>query len=124
MIAAARPAGLPLFAGIASMPLADDLAGRALQLTAVLRELRGSVHLVAIVAVGLDNAVAHAIRRPDDVATFGYESPPEITEADIAKLAEADALTDQLLVGPYGTLSGSEGRALVDGTTAIAAALA
>ena len=123
VIEAALPAAMPLFAGIASMPLADDHAARALQLTAVLRELRGSVHLVAVISVGLADAVAHAIRRPDDVATFGYDEPPVVTDADRAKLAEADQLTNQLLVGPYGVLDGAEGQAIVDGVTAIQAAL-
>lgn len=122
--AAARPAALPLFAATASAPLADDLPGRALQLTAVLRELRGSVHLVAITSVGLDNAVAHAIRRPDDVATFGYEAAPEISEVERAKLAEADALTNTLLEEPYGVLDEAESAAIVDGAAAIAAAFA
>ncbi len=124
VVAAARPAGLPLFAGIASMELDDDIAGRALQLTAVLRELRGSVHLVAVTAVGLDDHVAHAIRRPDDVATFGYPEPPTITQEDRAKLAQADALTDRLLIGPYGVLAAAESEALVSGAEAIAAAVA
>lgn len=122
VVAAARPAALPLFAAAASAPLVDDLPGRALQLTAVLRELRGSVHLVAITAVDLDNAVAHAIRRPDDVATFGYETAPEINETDRAKLAEADGLTNRLLESAYGVLDDAEATALVDGAAAIAAA--
>lgn len=124
VIAAARPAALPLFAAAAAAPLAEDLPGRALQLTAVLRELRGSVHLVAVTAVGLDDAVAHAIRRPDDVATFGYEAAPEISEAERAKLAEADALTNKLLEDPYSALDAAESAAIVDGANAIAAALA
>ena len=124
VIGAVRMAGLPLFAGIASMPLAEDLPGRAMQLTAVLRELRGSVHLVAIVSVGLDNAIAHAIRRPDDVAMFGYEDTPAVTEEHRALLAQADELTNRLLAEPYGALDGSEGQALVDGAKAIAGAVA
>jgi Helix-turn-helix family len=124
VVVAARPAGLPLFAGISSMPLADDLPGRALQLTAVLRELRGSVHLVAIVAAGLDNAVAHAIRRPDDVATFGHEAAPGITDADRALLAEADEATNRMMCEHYGVLDAAESQAIVDGATAIASAVA
>lgn len=124
VVAAARPAGLPLFAGISTMPLADDLPARALQLTAVLRELRGSIHLVAIVAADLDNAVAHAIRRPDDVATFGYEEAPAISESDRAKLAQADEATNHMLAHPYGVLDAAEGQAIADGATAVAAALA
>lgn len=123
VVAAARPAALPLFAGIAAAPLPDDLPGRAIQLTAVLRELRGSVHLMAIASVGLDNAVAHAIRRPDDVQSFGYEAAPEITDEARQKLAEADELTDRLLAEPYGVLDAEAGRALVDGAVAISQAL-
>ncbi len=119
VIAAARPAALPLFAGIAAAPVPEDVPARALHLTAVMRELRGSVHLVSIAAVDLDNAVAHAIRRPDDVATFGYEQAPEVTDAHRAQLAEADALTDRLMASPIGVLDAAGGQALVDGAKAI-----
>ena len=50
IIAATNPAGLSLYAGIAAEPRVDDLPGRAMQLAAVLRELRGGVHLVAVLA--------------------------------------------------------------------------
>lgn len=120
---AARRAGLPLFAGIADAPRPEDPPGLAMHMTAVLRELRGSVHLLAIAATGLDNAVAHAIRRPDDVPTFGYESSPEVTEADRAKLAEADELTDALLAEPYSVLDETAARSLVEGAEAIERAL-
>ncbi len=119
VVAAARPAALPLFAGISSAPVPEDLPGKALHLTAVLRELRGSVHLLSIAAVGLDNAVAHAIRRPDDVATFGYETAPPVSDSDRALLAEADELTNRLMAGPIGALDSSGGQALVDGANAI-----
>jgi hypothetical protein len=122
--AAARPAGLPLFAGMMAQPVPEDVPAKALHLTAVLRELRGSVHLLAIAAVDLDNAVAHAIRRPNDVEMFGYESAPTITDAHRAQLAEADELTDRLMAGPVGVLDGSGGQALADGAAAIQAALA
>lgn len=123
VIAAARPAALPLFAGISAQPVPADAPAKALHLTAVLRELRGSVHLVAITATDLDNAVAHAIRRPDDVLTFGYEQVPEITEAHRRQLAEADALTDRLLADAYGVLDDGAARSLVDGAPAIDAAV-
>lgn len=121
--AAARPAGLPLFAGMAAAPLPEDTPARAAHLTSLLRELRGSVHLVAIAATDLDNAVAHAIRRPDDVQTFGYETAPEITDAHRAQLAEADALTDRLMATHYGVLDDAGSKAIVDGAEAINNAL-
>ncbi len=123
VVATARPAGLPLFAGIASAPVPEDLPARAIHLTAVLRELRGSMHLVAITATGLDNVVAHAIRRPDDVETFGHPHPPHISEEDRRLLAEADELTDRLMAHPYGALDDAESRAIVAGAEAVNNAL-
>lgn len=123
VISAASPAGLTLFAGISEMPVPEDVPARALHQTAVLRELRGSVHLLAVAATGLDDKTAHAIRRPDDVATFGYEEAPPVTDADRAKLAEADVLTDQMMIGHYGVLSAQEGADLAAGAAAIQAAL-
>jgi hypothetical protein len=123
VIAAANPAGLSLYAGIAAVPRVDDLPGRALQLVAVLRELRGSVHLLAVVASGLAPAVAHAIKRPNDTKTFGWEPAPAVTEADRAALDAAEALTDRLLLGPYGALDNTASTAFLAGTKTIGSAL-
>ncbi len=123
VIAAVDPTGLTLYAGIAAEPRVEDLPGRAMQLTAVLRELRGSAHLVAVVASGLASEVAHTIKRPNDVGTFGWDPAPEVTDADRAKLDAAEALTDKLLVGAYGVLDDAAGAAFVAGTNAIGAAL-
>jgi hypothetical protein len=105
VVAAIDPAGLALYAGTAAEPLPDDLPGRAMQLVAVLREYRGSAHLLAVIASGVAADVAHAIRRPDDTATFGYAEAPASTDADRAALAAADALTDSLCAGPYAAVA-------------------
>ena len=47
------PSGLALFAGWQAQARVEDAHGRCYQLLHVLRELRGSVHIVAIVAHGL-----------------------------------------------------------------------
>ncbi len=89
---AADPVGLALYSGIKSEPLADDLPARAMQLLTVLREFRGSAHLIAIRAVGLDAKTAHFIRRPADIGMFGWNDAdaPAITDVEVAKLAAAD----------------------------------
>ncbi|MEU6999236.1 hypothetical protein [Nonomuraea sp. NPDC046570] len=46
--------GAPLFAGWRAVPLPEDAPGRAAQLMHVLRELRGGLHAVAVLAEGLD----------------------------------------------------------------------
>lgn len=123
VIAATDLAGLSLFAGIAAEPRVDDLPGRAMQLVAVLRELRGSAHLLAVVASGVAPAVAHAIKRPNDTKTFGWDPAPQYTEGDRAKLDTAEALTDQLLLNAYSTLDDAAGTAFLHGTKAIGTAL-
>jgi hypothetical protein len=122
---AADPIGLALYSGIRCEPLADDSPARAMQLLTVLREFRGSAHLVAIRASGLDAKTAHYIRRPNDVGMFGWGDgdAPSITDAEIAKLAAADELTDRLVLPAYSVLDEAGRDALVNGLDRIAAAL-
>ncbi len=123
---AADPTSLALYAGIQAMPLADDLPGRAMQLVAVLREYRGSAHLVAIVAQRLDPMIAHYIRRPEMFGAFGYgeDEVPEVNDEDRAKLAGADALTDAIVARAYGVLDEPQREALLGGLAAMERALA
>ncbi len=123
VIAKAIPDSLPLFAGMISQPVPQDLPARAIHNVAVLRELRGSVHLLAVMASNLDPGVAHAIRRPNDTATFGYVEPPAVSSRDRDALAEADSLTNRLLLKPYSALDAEASAALVDGVNAIHGAL-
>ena len=124
--AAVDVAGLALYAGAAAEPLADDLPARAMQLVTVLREHRGSVHLLAVLASGLTAKQAHYLRRPDDFASFGWDDGdrPSVTDADRQALATADELTDRLLVSPYSVLDEAGWRALLDGLAGIERALA
>ena len=121
LIASVDRSALALFAGIAAEPLPDDSAARAYRNVCILRELRGSVHLLAIVATGVSPLVAHAIRRPDDVASFGWETAPDLTDADRSRLDAADALTDQLLVASIAALTDAQRDAFVAGVEAIGA---
>lgn len=123
---AADPTGLSLYAGISSEPLADDPPGRAMQLVAVLRELRGSAHLLAVRAVGLDDKTAHWIKRPGDTAMFGWddEEAPTVTDRERALLDDAEAMTDRLVTPAYAVLDDAGQAALLDGLEAMEAALA
>ena len=123
---AADPDGLALYAAIRTETLAEDAAGRLLQLIAILREFRGSAHLVALRVAGLDSKTAHAAKRPDMWKQFGYteEEMPEITDAVKKAMAEAESYTDKLVEPAYAVLSEAERVALVDGLKAVKAALA
>ena len=126
VIGSVEPAGLSLFAGVRAEPVPDDAPAAALHQAMVLRELRGSVHLVAVIASGLTSAVAHAIKRPGDTETFGYapDAAESVTADQRAAWERAEQLTDQLLVPAFSGLSDAQGAALVAGAQAMYAALA
>jgi hypothetical protein len=90
--------GLPLFAGWRAIDLPDDDAGRLSQQLHVLREHRGGVHLIAVIASGLTphQAVLAGPGGPDNATFFGYEEPFE----DISRLRgtrhAAEDLTNKL----------------------------
>ena len=123
---AADPDGLALFAAFKSMPLAEDIPARAMQLAASLREFRGSAHLIAIRAVGLTSKQAHYVKRPNDVKGFGWGEvdAPVIDDAVRALMVEAEKLTDALCIPAYSVLDDAERKALVAGVKAFEAALA
>ena len=118
--------GLALYAAINTEKLAVDAAGRLLQLIAILREYRGSAHLVALRAAGVDSRTAHYMKRPDMWKQFGYteEEAPVITDAVKAARAEAENITDRIVEPAYAVLSDAERTVLVDGLHAVKAALA
>jgi hypothetical protein len=114
IVQAANPAGLALFAGIAAEPLADDLPGRTMQLLAVLREFRGSAHILAVLAEGVTPMIAHAAKRPDMVKSFGWgEDEIAVSESDRAALDAAESLTDELVAPAYSVLEAKEATAFL-----------
>jgi hypothetical protein len=123
VVASVDLGGLPLFAGVRAQPVPTDVPARALHHAVLLRELRGSVHLAAVVACGLRTEVAHAIQRPGDVAMFGWSEPPAVSDEHRAAHERARALTDDLLVPAFEVLDETERVALIDGARAIHAAL-
>ncbi len=122
---AADPEGLGLYAAIRTEELASDAPARAMQLLAVLREFRGSAHLVALRASGVPGKVAHASKRPDMWKQFGYpeDAMPVIDDAVKAKLRQAEDLTDALVEPAYAVLNDAERAALVAGVQAAKDAL-
>ncbi|MGH9067319.1 MAG: helix-turn-helix domain-containing protein [Acidimicrobiales bacterium] len=125
--AAADPTGLALYSAIAAEPRPADLPARALHLVAVLRELRGSAHLMAVVATpGINPLTAHAIRRPDAWTLFGYDEAarPEPADGQRSALADADLLTDQLVLPAFDVLDDAGRAGLLSGLAGMERALA
>lgn len=124
VVAAVNPAGLALFAGVAAEPLAEDLPARAMQLLVVLREFRGSAHLVAVLASGVAPHTAHLSKRPEMGKAFGWgEEVLDVSEADQASLADAELATDRLVTPAYGVLDEAGASAMLTGIANIKAAL-
>ena len=122
---AANPEALALYAAFKSEPLVSDVPGRAMQLVSVLREFRGSAHLVAVRAMGLTGKQAHFIKRPNDVAMFGWsaEDAPQIDDDARRRLDEAEKVTDQIVAPAFAVLNEKERHDLLTGATAIKQAL-
>lgn len=123
---AAGRAGLALYAAAAAEPLPGDVPARAMQLTTVLREFRGSTHLLAILATsGIDPAAAHGIRRPNYWTTFGYDEStrPAGTDEQREALATADELTDRLVAPAFDVLDEDGRAALLAGLDAMEKAM-
>ena len=120
---AIEPAGLALYSGIDAEPVPDDAPARALHLTAVLREARGSAHLLAVRAAGLSARAAHQLKRPDDVTTFGWDLL-ELGDDERARHERAEEITDDILEPAFATVDDAGRSALLDGLERIGAALA
>ena len=122
---AANPEALALYAAFKSEPLVSDAPGRAMQLVSVLREFRGSAHLVAVRAMGLTGKQAHFIKRPNDIAMFGWsaEDAPQIDDEARRRLDEAEHLTDRIVAPAFAVLNEKERNDLLAGATAIKQAL-
>ena len=96
LIAAAPWSGLPLYSGWRTMPLADDAAGRALQVMFVLRELRGDIHLNALSISGITPIEAHMLNKGHEYATmFGWPEPFPEGAAKRARYDEVEQLTNR-----------------------------
>ncbi len=123
---AADPDGLTLYAAIKTEPLVSDLPGRAMQLVTVLREFRGSAHLLALRAMGIDSKTAHFVKRPNDAKMFGWtEADAPVIDDDLrARMVAAEELTDRLVAPAYGVLNEHGRQDFLAGAQAIAAALA
>ena len=97
---------LALFAGWQAQALPDDPAGRCYQLLHVLRELRGSVHIVAVVAAGLtplEAVIANpANSSPENGSAaqaerFGWTGPFPDADALRARFERAETTTDEIM---------------------------
>jgi hypothetical protein len=111
-------AALPLYAGWRAVPLPADDLGRMAQQLHVLREYRGGMHLVAVVASGLSPLQAILAGGgeggPGHATFYGWEEPFEDVSGLAVARSEAEALTDRLVTPSWDVLGHDERVELLD----------
>ena len=113
--------GAPLAAGWRAMPLPGDGRARVIQLAHVLRELRGGLHLVAVLSCGLTPLEAiltgSSPLTPDSEGNaryFGWPEPYSTPDDTVRKRrTDAEDLTDVLVAPAFHVLGEAEGEELV-----------
>lgn len=111
VIAAANPAGAPLFAAWRAVPEPPGLSSKALALHRfnILRELRNALHAAAVLATGLLPLEALLVKTPYMAPIFGWTGDlPTVDDHHRALHAAADEGTDRALAPAYGALAAAE----------------
>jgi hypothetical protein len=97
------PAGLALFAGLRAEPLAGETVSRTYRLVTWLRELRGCLHINAVVAEGLTGMQAVLASENGEffAKLHGYQEPyPDVSHLKDRR-ARAEEMTARLMAEVY-----------------------
>lgn len=116
VVDAAGVAALPVFAGWRAMPSPEDAPARTAHLFHLLREHRGGLHVVAVLATGLSplEAVVTSHYGVKNAEFFGWPEPyPDPVPLEGLRDA-AEALTDELAAPAYAALDEGERDELAD----------
>jgi Helix-turn-helix family len=116
---------VPLFAGWRAVDRPDDDAGRVALAAQCLREHRGGLHGVAVLAEGLTPLQAILSDRggADTARFFGWPEPyPDVSDLGARRVA-VERLTDRLVAPAYAVLAPSERAEFADLVTSARAAL-
>lgn len=102
----ASSVGAPLFAGWRSLPRPEDGPARVAQAMTTLRELRGGLHLAAVLGSGLSprEAIVAGPGGPANAAFFGWaevDIDEDRFELVNAARAEAERRTDRMVAGSW-----------------------
>ncbi|MDP7737858.1 SCO6745 family protein [Mycobacterium paragordonae] len=102
VIAATPGAGLPLYAGWRTMPLADDAPARALQVMFVLRELRAAVHFEVLNNSGITPVEAHMLNKGREYTKmFAWPEPFDDGSDKKDRYAEVEDATNRRMAGIF-----------------------
>jgi hypothetical protein len=121
VLAEADVIGAPLFAGWRAMPAPEDPLARVARFAHVVRELRGGLHLVAVLSCGLTPLEAvltgASILIPSgegNARYFGWPEPYAMPDERTRKRrVDAEELTDTLVAPAFGGLSEAQAADLI-----------
>jgi hypothetical protein len=119
---AADAAALPLFAGWRAAPRPSDLPGLTSHLLQVLREHRGAIHGLAVLASGLTPVEAAAASATEfyKPQSVGWTDPlPEVTDELLARRKAAEDLTNRMVAPALAGLEPAELSELVERVKAL-----
>ncbi len=120
-LAASLPRGKwPLVDGYLSMDAPSDPIAEAYYWSVVLRELRGAVHIAAVLAAGLTAAQACQLDKGGaffEIHGYGDDDRTEITEELTGTRAAAERDTTKRMAALFDVLSDSQRSALAAGAT-------
>ena len=105
------PYGVPLFAAWRAVPWPDDAPGRVLHAVHLLRELRGGVHVMAVMAQGVDPHAAVVNKSGAVVAEMlGWAAPhPDVDAHPLHEAVEAaERATDLQMAHAFSVLTDAE----------------
>ncbi|HVC69424.1 MAG TPA: hypothetical protein VNC61_04070 [Acidimicrobiales bacterium] len=114
LIAAASPAGAPLFAAWAALPEPKEPKALALHRMNVLREWRGAIHGAAIIASAMEPLDAVMVKTPAMAALFGWTEPFPEPDPHAAAWQEAEAVTNRAAARPFAALCDADRCELVE----------
>ncbi|GAA5053666.1 hypothetical protein HNP84_002833 [Thermocatellispora tengchongensis] len=126
VIAEASVLGAPLFAGWRALPPPPDAPARAAHMLHVARELRGGVHGMAVLSLGLSPLEATLVGThfgsptglADGVAMARFlqwpEPYPEPSARAVELRARAEELTDELLAPAFAVLDDAQAGELIE----------
>ncbi len=123
IVQGANPACAPVFAAWRDLPEPSSTKALALHRLNALRELRGALHGAAVLSVGLDPAVAVAVKSSFMLAIFGWMEAPDVTPEATEAWERAEDTTNLMMAPHFALLDESERDELVELGNAVLAAV-
>lgn len=117
VVAAASPAGAPVFAGWRALPVPSDAKAAAVHHMNALRELRMAKHAVAVLGEGISAGDAVRMHTPHMAALFGW-TEPLADDAPVVDWDAVEARTNRLCAEAFAVLDPDERAEFVSLATA------